>query len=189
MPWRRMGGGCIDTDFLDLGINCRWVVNFTPQVKSPQYPVDRRLGGPPSRSGRCGKEKILDSTGTRTPTCRLSSPYPVAIPTVGIRGRDWRKKKCCNLGTSVDVVNTLPTKYSMRTYSATRKYNCKSAFQTYQYCTWWAMCWPCWLHQPTSLSYSTSSFFSPGSTTGARGSVVGWGTMLQIGKVAGSSFG
>jgi hypothetical protein len=29
----------------------------------------------------CGEEKILDPTGTRTPTRRSSSLYPVAIPT------------------------------------------------------------------------------------------------------------
>jgi hypothetical protein len=28
-----------------------------PQRKSPWYPFDRRLGGPQSRSGRCGEEK------------------------------------------------------------------------------------------------------------------------------------
>jgi hypothetical protein len=28
-----------------------------PQEKSPWYPLDRRLGGPQSRSGRDGKEK------------------------------------------------------------------------------------------------------------------------------------
>jgi hypothetical protein len=38
------------------------VVNFTtlplnPQGKSPWYPLDRRLGGPQSRSGRGGEEK------------------------------------------------------------------------------------------------------------------------------------
>jgi hypothetical protein len=32
------------------------------------------LGGPQSRSGRFGEEKILDPTGTRTPTPRSSSP-------------------------------------------------------------------------------------------------------------------
>jgi hypothetical protein len=36
---------------------------------------------PQSRSGRRGEEKILDPTGTRTPTPHSSSPYPVAIPT------------------------------------------------------------------------------------------------------------
>jgi hypothetical protein len=40
----------------------RWVVSFTrrplyPQGKSPWYPLDRRLGGPQSRSGRGGEEK------------------------------------------------------------------------------------------------------------------------------------
>jgi hypothetical protein len=29
-----------------------------PQGKSPWYPLDRRLGGPQSRSGRGGEEKI-----------------------------------------------------------------------------------------------------------------------------------
>jgi hypothetical protein len=36
--------------------------------ESPRYPLDRRLSGPQSRSGRRGEEKILDPTGTRTPT-------------------------------------------------------------------------------------------------------------------------
>jgi hypothetical protein len=43
-----------------------------PREKSPRYPLDRKLGGPQSRSGRRGEEKNLDPTGTRTPT-RLSS--------------------------------------------------------------------------------------------------------------------
>jgi hypothetical protein len=48
--------------------------------KSPRYPLDRRLAGPQSRSGRRGEKKILDHTGTRTPTPPSSSPWPVAIP-------------------------------------------------------------------------------------------------------------
>jgi hypothetical protein len=56
------------------------VVSFTPH---PLYTWERilyrRLGGPQSRSGRNGKVKILESTGTRTPTSRSSSPLPVAI--------------------------------------------------------------------------------------------------------------
>jgi hypothetical protein len=39
-----------------------------PQRKNLQYPLDRRLGGPQSRSGRRGEEKIHDPTGIRTPT-------------------------------------------------------------------------------------------------------------------------
>jgi hypothetical protein len=48
---------------LDLGATWRLVVIFKPlplyrRGKSPQYPLDRRLGGPHSRSGRRGEEKI-----------------------------------------------------------------------------------------------------------------------------------
>jgi hypothetical protein len=48
--------------FFDLGTGWRWVVSFTPrplylQGKRPWYPLDRRLGGPQSRSGRDGEEK------------------------------------------------------------------------------------------------------------------------------------
>jgi hypothetical protein len=39
------------------------------------------MDGPQRRSGRRGEEEIFDPTGTRTPTPRSSSPYPVAIPT------------------------------------------------------------------------------------------------------------
>jgi hypothetical protein len=45
------------------------VVSFEPRAlysrgKSPlpRYPLDRRLGGPQSRSGRRGEEKMLDPT-------------------------------------------------------------------------------------------------------------------------------
>jgi hypothetical protein len=53
--------GCIDPHCLDLGTSLRWVVNFTPlplypRGKSPRYPLDRRLGGPQSQSGRLGEE-------------------------------------------------------------------------------------------------------------------------------------
>jgi hypothetical protein len=45
-----------------LGTRWRWVVSFTPlplyhQGKISWYPLDRRLGGPQSRSGRGGEEK------------------------------------------------------------------------------------------------------------------------------------
>jgi hypothetical protein len=42
----------------------------------PLYPLDRRLGGPQSRSGRFGEEKILHPTGTRN--CDPSVVQPVA---------------------------------------------------------------------------------------------------------------
>jgi hypothetical protein len=55
------------------------VVNFTPRPlyprgKSPRYPLERRLGGPQSRSGRSGEEKIIDPTGTRTPDPSVVQP-------------------------------------------------------------------------------------------------------------------
>jgi hypothetical protein len=48
--------------FFDLGTRWRWVASFTPrplypQKKSPWYPLDRKLGGFQSRSGRGGEEK------------------------------------------------------------------------------------------------------------------------------------
>jgi hypothetical protein len=46
------GRGCIDPHFLDLGTTWRWVISFN------------RIG----LSGRRGEEKVLDPTGTRTPT-------------------------------------------------------------------------------------------------------------------------
>jgi hypothetical protein len=54
---------------LDLGTRWRWVVSITPrplylQGKCPRYPLDRILGGPKSRSGRCGVE---EPSGNRTP--------------------------------------------------------------------------------------------------------------------------
>jgi hypothetical protein len=36
--------------------------------------MDRRVGGPQSRSERCGEEKILDLTGIRTATPSVGQP-------------------------------------------------------------------------------------------------------------------
>jgi hypothetical protein len=43
-------------------------------VKELRVPLDRRLGGPQSRSGRRGEKKILAPTGARTQTLRSSNP-------------------------------------------------------------------------------------------------------------------
>jgi hypothetical protein len=56
------GSGGIVPIIFDLGARRRLVVSFTlrplyPQGKSPRYPLDRRLGGLQSRSGRCSEEK------------------------------------------------------------------------------------------------------------------------------------
>jgi hypothetical protein len=59
------------------------VVRFTPQPlyfhgKSPWYPLGRRRGGPQSRSGRGGEEKIPSPYRHSTP--RSYSPQPSAVP-------------------------------------------------------------------------------------------------------------
>jgi hypothetical protein len=59
-----MGEWKYSSTFFDLDIRWRGVGSFTtgklyPRRKSPQYPLDRRLGGPQSRPGRCGVEKNL----------------------------------------------------------------------------------------------------------------------------------
>jgi hypothetical protein len=56
------GSGGIAPCILDLGTRWRWEVSFTPwplypHGKNPQYPFDRRLGGPQSKSGQSGEEK------------------------------------------------------------------------------------------------------------------------------------
>jgi hypothetical protein len=68
-----MGSGCIEPHFLDLGTSFKVSGQLhappaLPPGKGPRYPFDRRLGGPQSRSGRFGEDKILDPTGIRTPT-------------------------------------------------------------------------------------------------------------------------
>jgi hypothetical protein len=63
MPWRRIGEVEVQLHaFFNLGSRWMWLVSFTPrplypQGKSPWYPLDRRPGGPQSRSGRGGEEK------------------------------------------------------------------------------------------------------------------------------------
>jgi hypothetical protein len=57
-----LGSGGIAPRIIDLGTRLRWVLSFTPrsfypQGRRPWYPLDRRLGGPQSRSGRGGKEE------------------------------------------------------------------------------------------------------------------------------------
>jgi hypothetical protein len=60
--WRR------SSSVLVLGTRWRWVVKFTPRPLyprkySPRYKFDRKLGGPQSRSGRCGEEENVTPPG------------------------------------------------------------------------------------------------------------------------------
>jgi hypothetical protein len=48
---------------LDLDTRWRSVVSFMPRPLYPQYPLDRRLGGPKRRSGRFVQEKYLALPG------------------------------------------------------------------------------------------------------------------------------
>jgi hypothetical protein len=73
--------------FLDLGTTWRWVVNFTPRPlyprgKSPRYPLDRRLGGTQSRSGRFGEQNILWP-------CQDSNSDPSIVQPVAGSYTDW----------------------------------------------------------------------------------------------------
>jgi hypothetical protein len=52
---------------LNFGTICRWVVSFVPRPlyprgNSPQYPLDRRLDGPQSRSGRGSSRDVIRTT-------------------------------------------------------------------------------------------------------------------------------
>jgi hypothetical protein len=60
------GNGCIAPLILHLTIRWSWAVSFRhwplyPQRKNTWYPLDRRLGVPPSQSGCGGEEKNSQS--------------------------------------------------------------------------------------------------------------------------------
>jgi hypothetical protein len=79
----RMGSGCIDPRFLDLGTSWSWVVSFTPRQfhlwgRSPWYPLGR-MGGPQRCFGRYGVGKSLASTENWTQ----------AVQSVARRYTDW----------------------------------------------------------------------------------------------------
>jgi hypothetical protein len=68
----------------------KWVVSFPPlplylRENLHLFPLDRRLGGPQSLSGRCGKEKNFASVGNRTPeiqpVVRRYTDWAVGPPT------------------------------------------------------------------------------------------------------------
>jgi len=77
-----LGSRGIAPRILDLGTRWIWVVSFTsrplyPQGKSPRYPLDRRLGGPPEPFWtRGGEEK--NSLPRRESNPRTPIVQPVA---------------------------------------------------------------------------------------------------------------
>jgi hypothetical protein len=68
--------------FLDLSTRWRWVVSFTLRGNSPRYPLDRRLGGPLSRSGRNVKRKISYPYQESNPSRPARSYTDWAIPVI-----------------------------------------------------------------------------------------------------------
>jgi hypothetical protein len=81
------GSAYIDPHFLDLGTSWRWVVSFMllplySRVKSPRYPLDRRLGGPQGQSGRRREDKLLDPH-------RYSNSDQSVVQSVDNRYTDW----------------------------------------------------------------------------------------------------
>jgi hypothetical protein len=73
------GGADVDTVFLTPAlVGGEWSASrrgrFTPWGKSPRYPLNIRLGGPQSRSGRHGEVKNLAPIGIGTPIPWSSSP-------------------------------------------------------------------------------------------------------------------
>jgi hypothetical protein len=70
-----------NSTILDFGTKWRWVVSFTPlplysRGESPWYSLDRKPGGPQSRSECRSVEKNLSPAGNRAPAIQ-----PIAIPT------------------------------------------------------------------------------------------------------------
>jgi hypothetical protein len=68
---------------LNLSTRWRWVVSFVhrslySQGKSPWYPVDRRMGGAQSRSGRGGEEKNSQALPGLEPQIIQSVAQPVS---------------------------------------------------------------------------------------------------------------
>jgi hypothetical protein len=82
-PSTRIGKQRQSDTILDLGTRWRRMVTFTPWPLYPRRnrsrcPLNRRLGGLQSRSGRCGGRKILTLPGFERGTSR---PYSSAILT------------------------------------------------------------------------------------------------------------
>jgi hypothetical protein len=55
---------------LNIGIGCKWVIRLSlwplyPRLNSHLYLLDRKLGGPHSRSGRFGEDNILPLPGIK----------------------------------------------------------------------------------------------------------------------------
>jgi hypothetical protein len=84
-----MGEWKYSSTILDLGTRCKWVVSFTllplySRGNRPRHPLDRKLGGPQSRSGRCEEDKNLPPAGNTTrsvqPVARHYTDWAIPNP-------------------------------------------------------------------------------------------------------------
>jgi hypothetical protein len=105
------GSGSIAPHILDFGIRWRWVVRFTPRPLYPQrknhrFPLDMRLGGPQSPSGRGVEEEISKSPLEFEPRsydrpARSQSLYRLSYP------GSWRYKVSLILCTNLSYYLTV----------------------------------------------------------------------------------
>jgi hypothetical protein len=139
--------GDIAPRILDLGIRRRRVVSFTDRLlyqhgKSPWYPLDKRLGGPHSRSGHGSEEKFPNPPGTWTPDrpARSQSLYRWVT-----RAPKFQKKVCKLIQSKFCKVKKKISNISIR---QTRRYSnsltrnadlCDSKCKDWMYC---ALCEP-----------------------------------------------
>jgi hypothetical protein len=91
------GSGGISPRILDLGSRWTPVVSFTPRPLYPQgktapYPLDRRLGGPQSRSGHGEEEKIPSSCRYSNPRSSSSLPDAMIVSYPGSSMVAWQAK-------------------------------------------------------------------------------------------------
>jgi hypothetical protein len=77
--WR--SGGTLTSALVEVSTQPH-APTILPRGKSPWYPLDRRLGGPQSRSGRGGEEK------NSQPRRELNPRTPIVQP-VALRYTDW----------------------------------------------------------------------------------------------------
>jgi hypothetical protein len=110
------GSGCIDPLFLTSAlVGGEWSTSrpgrFTPRGKSPRYPLDRRLGGPQSRSGRSGEEKILSPTGTRLLGNMMAAQFLVdsvsCCRSLRVLGPFYENSLACSVDTSACPVTLI----------------------------------------------------------------------------------
>jgi hypothetical protein len=128
-----------------------------PPGKRPRYSFDRRLGGPQSRSGRYGEVKIFTLSG-------LEFPSPLVVQPVASRYTDWAISLISILIIFSHIRERLPNGLFPSGFLT----NILLEFLRISFiCDYYGMCVHFYIYV-SKYKYMR-----------ARGSVVGWGTMLQ----------